>query len=71
MLIFLFFENCYSQNTIVKDISNNEEMNYIFSRIITKSAYTKSLYNDGLFISIYELSDSKATPSDLYGRFFK
>jgi len=38
-------------------------MNYVFARIYTKSK-TKELYNKGLFVTIYKMSDSKATPKE-------
>ena len=61
--LFLFFliSNCTAQD--IKDLSKNKEMNYIFARINPKNTVSKELYKGGLFVTIYELSDSKATPS--------
>ena len=40
-------------------------MNYIFSRIdYTKGIINKELYNRGLFVTVFEISDSKATPKE-------
>lgn len=61
ILFIFFFVNCKAQK--IKDLSSNQEMNYIFARIYTKSI-TKELYDGILFVTIYEISDSNATPED-------
>jgi hypothetical protein len=62
LILFLTFWSCSSQETIVKNLVYNTEMNYIFSRINTATIYKEKLYKEGLFITIYEMTDSKATP---------
>lgn len=65
---FFICFSCVSQEQIVKkiDLSNQQELNYIFSRIVEKKPIVKSLYKDGLFVTIIEISDSKATPENLF-----
>jgi hypothetical protein len=58
-LLVLFVTSSKAQ--IVKDLSGNKKMNYIFART-SKDVIEKELYNRGLFITIFKLSDSKATP---------
>jgi len=62
ILVTLIFTNCKAQN--IKNISQNTEMNYVFSRIYHKDIINKNLFNSGLFVSIYRISDSKVTPDD-------
>lgn len=66
LLHFFILNTCKSQEILVKDLSNNQELNYIFSRIITTKTVCEELYNRGLFVTIYEISDSKATPENLF-----
>ncbi len=54
---------CRAQKNELYEFSNNAEMNYIFSRISKDKPLMKVLYDGGLFITIFKISDSKATPS--------
>lgn len=64
ILIFciLLYSNCTAQKPIFKDLSSENKINYIFARIIPDKTKTKSLFDRGLFVSVFQLSDSKATP---------
>jgi hypothetical protein len=68
---FIFF-SCVSQEQILKkiDLSSQQELNYIFSRIVEKKSTVKLLYKEGLFVSIIEISDSKATPENLFEGYY-
>ena len=41
-------------------------MNYIFARIHDAAPFSQKLFKRGLFVRIFELSDSKATPEGLF-----
>ena len=69
MLTYLIFLSCSSQKIIVKDLDNNSDMNYIFSRIIPSSILKKELYKGGLYVMIYQISDSKITPKEYFEDF--
>ena len=62
LLYFFTLNSCKSQEILVKDLANEVDMNYIFARINPTQISSTSLYNDGLFVNIYKLSDSKITP---------
>ena len=64
MIILLFCVNSKAQKVVIKDLSNDEEMNYIFSRINSENIISKELYNRGMFVTVYEISDSKSTPEE-------
>lgn len=55
---------CFGQTGKIKDLSNDIEMNYIFARINPENIVIKKLYNSGLYVTIYQISDSKATPEN-------
>ena len=63
LIIFYFFtlNSCKSQEILVKDLSNEADMNYIFARINPTQTRSTILYNYGLFVNIYKFSDSKIT----------
>jgi len=54
--------SCIAQK--VKEISNNEEMNYTFAFLEPKKVIQKEFYNQFLFVSIYKINDWLSTPSD-------
>ena len=56
--------SCTAQSPTVKDLSSLKDLNYIFARINPKNTVSEELYKRGLFVTIYELSDSKATPDE-------
>ena len=62
LLYFFTLNSCKSQEISVKDLANEVDMNYIFARINPTQISSTSLYNNGLFVNIYKLSDSKITP---------
>jgi hypothetical protein len=56
--------SCSSQNTVVKNISKNVDLNYVLSNILTDKIIRKELRNRGQFVTVFEISDSKATPGN-------
>jgi len=65
-LLILVSVSCKGQEIKIIDLSEESEMNYIFARISNSKAISKWLYKYSLGISIFELSDSKATPEELF-----
>ncbi len=61
-LSLLSFLSCSSQKALVKNLDFDSEMNYIFSRINTSTVLKEELYNGGLYVKVFQISDSKATP---------
>tara|TARA_B110001450_G_C17647014_1_gene491648 strand:+ start:1697 stop:2128 length:432 start_codon:yes stop_codon:yes gene_type:complete len=61
LITLLTFLSCSSQNLKIKDFSGKKDINYIFARINLKNIISKELYDRGIFIKIFEISDSKAT----------
>tara|TARA_B110000240_G_scaffold198066_1_gene256137 strand:+ start:3685 stop:4116 length:432 start_codon:yes stop_codon:yes gene_type:complete len=61
LITLLTFLSCSSQNLKIKDFSDKKDINYIFARINLKNIISKELYDRGIFIKIFEISDSKAT----------
>jgi hypothetical protein len=54
ILLYLFTLNsCISQEIVVKDLADEVNMNYMFSRINPTQIISTSLYNNGLFVNIY------------------
>ena len=66
ILLFLVFISCKAQLPKVKNLSNNQQLNYIFANIFPKEIMRKELYRGGLFVTIFQISDSKATPKDYF-----
>ncbi|MBN4047103.1 hypothetical protein JYU05_01000 [bacterium AH-315-P13] len=65
LFVFSFFLlSCSSQEILVRNLDYNSEMNYIFSRINPTTIYKEGLYNGGVFVTVYKMSDSKTTPED-------
>jgi len=64
LMIGILNLSCKAQQPILKDLSKDNDTNYIFARINPANIITKELYNRGLFATIYEISDSKATPDN-------
>tara|TARA_R110000868_G_scaffold411447_3_gene704013 strand:+ start:615 stop:1013 length:399 start_codon:yes stop_codon:yes gene_type:complete len=56
--------NCNAQRMQIIDMSSNKEMNYIFSRINPTNILKEELYNGGLYVNIYQMSDSKVTSKE-------
>ena len=57
---------CKAQTPVVENLSSFENMNYLFARIAPKLTINKELYKESLYITIYQLSDSKATPENFF-----
>lgn len=55
--------SCEAQKNKILDLSNSTEMNYIFSRLSKDKPVFKELYDRGLFITVFKISDTKITPS--------
>ena len=55
LILALALCTCADNKRLKKDI------NYIFARINLKNIISKELYDRGIFIKIFEISDSKAT----------
>ena len=66
ILLFLVFISCKAQLPKVKNLSNNQQLNYIFANIFPKEIMRKELYRGGLFVTIFQISDSKGTPKDYF-----
>jgi len=66
MMSLFFFIRCTSQNIKIKDYTNTAEMSYFFARINPTNIITKELYDRGLYIKVFEISDSKATPENSF-----
>lgn len=67
LLILLSTISCEAQGREVKVIEFNkgyEDMKYIFARISPSKSILEELYNGGLFARIFQLSDSKVTPTE-------
>ena len=67
ILLFLAFISCNAQLPKVKNLSNDQQLSYIFANIFPKEIIKKELYNQGLYVTIYKMSDSKATPKNYFG----
>ena len=66
-MILLSTISCQAQRREVKVIEFNkqyDDMKYIFARISPSKSILKELYNGGLFARIFQLSDSKVTPTE-------
>jgi len=59
---WLSFLSCSSQEAVLRNLDYNSEMNYIFSRINPYDIFNKELYNGGLYVKIFLMSDPKVTP---------
>ena len=62
----LFCLSCKAQKVLVKDISNNVDMNYLFARLDSKDILNKELWNGGQYVKVFKISDSKATPENYF-----
>lgn len=58
--------NCSSQNSIVKDLSQDIHLNYVLASIWSDNIIKKNLWNGGQYVTVYEISDSKATPEGYF-----
>ena len=66
LILTLLTLNCNSQEGKVIELVEEEysEMKYIFARILPELTVQKELYNGGVFLTIFLISDSKATPEE-------
>ena len=55
-----------AQEIRVLDLSDRTEMNYYFARVLDSTFNSKWIYNYALEVKIFEISDSKATPENLF-----
>lgn len=62
--LFLSFWSCSAQVPVLKNMESNSEMNYIFARINPAHILQRELFNGGLYITVYSISDSNATPKN-------
>ena len=64
LLIFMigFCFNCSAQRPVLEDLSSKSDLNYTLALIRTGKTIRKELYNGGLIVTIYQISDPKATP---------
>lgn len=62
----LFCLSCKAQKVVVKDISNNVDMNYLFARLDSKDIFNQELWNGGQYVKVFKISDSKATPENYF-----
>jgi hypothetical protein len=65
LILCLTLWSCSSQAPIVKSLDNNSEMNYVLANI-WKPNIKKELWNGGLYVKIFEMKDSKATPEGFF-----
>ncbi|PWK20941.1 hypothetical protein [Xanthomarina spongicola] len=66
LLLMLFCLSCKAQKVVVKDISNNVDMNYLFARLDSKDIFNQELWNGGQYVKVFKISDSKATPEKYF-----
>lgn len=66
LLLMLFCLSCKAQKVVVKDISNNVDMNYLFARLDSKDIFNQELWNGGQYVKVFKISDSKATPENYF-----
>jgi len=68
LILTLLTINCNSQELKVIELVEEEysEMKYIFARIVPEFTVQKELYKGGLFLTIFLISDSKATPEKIF-----
>ena len=52
----------FSQKLVATELLDDEKLLYVLSRMIPEKTMNVNLYNRGLFIGIYQISDSKHTP---------
>lgn len=64
MAICLLFLNCKAQSIIVKDVSNNQNLNYILSNLELEKTFKSELWNEAIYLKAYTITDSKATSKD-------
>ena len=63
--LVLVSTSCKAQQPKVKDLSNNIKVSYILGNIWEKPII-EELWKGGLYIKIFKMSDSKATPEGLF-----
>ena len=66
LLTFLFF-SCKAQLPKVKNLSNHQQLNYIFANIFPEKTIKKELFQGSFYVNIFQMSDSKATPKGYFG----
>lgn len=64
IIILLLCINCKGQQPLIEDLSNNSELNYIFSFLEPQKVIYKEFYNQFLFIRIYPIDDWLSTPNN-------
>ncbi|PCI11699.1 MAG: hypothetical protein COB73_01590 [Flavobacteriaceae bacterium] len=47
-------------------MSNNLDLNYIIANISIENSFERNLFNDGLFVKIFKMSDFRATPEGYF-----
>ena len=65
-LIFCYCAPAMAQEIGVLDLSDRTEMNYYFARVLDSTPNSKWIYKNALKVKIFEISDSKATPENLF-----
>lgn len=63
LLIFISI-SCKAQQPLIEDLSNESKMNYTFALLDTKKTVTAELYNQILYVTIYQIYDPQATPDN-------
>lgn len=64
ILLLSIICSCNAQNMQLIDMSSNQEMNYVFARVYPESIIRKELFKNGLYVTIFKISDPKVTPEN-------
>ena len=66
-ILFTFsFLSCKAQVLEIKDLSNQQGLNYILANILIERTYKKELFKGGQYLTIFQINDSKITPSNYF-----
>ena len=59
--------SCSAQGKFeVNDISAKSELNYVISNILPNQFHFQEIYQGGLFVKVFQIADSKATPEETF-----
>jgi len=58
--------SCDAQNSKVKNLSNDIDLNYLLASILPEKTIIKEIFNNGLYVKIFQLNDTKATKKEMF-----